>query len=238
MNLKSGANSRLGRALAISLALHGFVLSTAVSRPQLQQLPQALIVSLTSAFGGAPSLIPVSQPQASQPPAARETARALPRQPELVTREASVRATETAVAPRPEGAAAASGDAVAPLASAPQASTKGEPAQKDNTSASGPDADGVRQYRLSLASAARHFKRYPPRALEYGWTGRAEIALAIGASGAAQAPQLLRPSGHEELDRAALEMIARAAAVTELPSVLHGHAFAVKLPVLFDLEEE
>lgn len=105
------------------------------------------------------------------------------------------------------------------------------------TVGAGLDADGVRQYRVNLASAARRFKRYPAQALEKGWSGSAEVELAIAASGVAQPPRLMSSSGHELLDEAALTMIGRAAQATLVPASLSGRAFAVKLPIMFDLDE-
>ena len=101
----------------------------------------------------------------------------------------------------------------------------------------GPDADGVRQYRVNLATAARRFKRYPALALERGWSGSAQIEVAIAASGVPR-QRLMVSSGHELLDEAALEMIGRSAQATILPASLRGQAFVVRLPVFFDLEEE
>ena len=100
------------------------------------------------------------------------------------------------------------------------------------------DADGVRQYRVSLAAAARSFTRYPALALASGWSGRAQVELAVAAGGAPQPPRLMDSSGHPLLDEAALKMIGRAAQVTVVPPSLRGRAFVVKLPVVFDLDEE
>jgi len=95
------------------------------------------------------------------------------------------------------------------------------------------DADGLRQYRLSLASMARRFKRYPPQAEERGWVGTAEIHIAVGVSGITQPPQLARSSGHPALDEAAVDMLDQAAQRTSVPRSLLGQAFVVSIPVEF-----
>lgn len=53
-----------------------------------------------------------------------------------------------------------------------------------------------------------------------------------------QPPQLASSSGHELLDGAAIDMIGRAVQATRLPRQLRGQAFAFKLPVLFEIDEE
>jgi len=100
------------------------------------------------------------------------------------------------------------------------------------------DANGLRQYRLGLAAAARRFKHYPLQAQESGWRGTAEVSVAIAANGLAQSPRLLRSSGHPLLDAAALDMIGNAAQQTAVPASLRGQAFSVPLPVVFDLNAE
>ena len=100
------------------------------------------------------------------------------------------------------------------------------------------DAAGVRQYRISIATAARRFKRYPALALEKGWRGSAEVEVSVAGNGVPQPPRLTNSSGHELLDEAALTMIARAAHATLVPASLRGRVFAVTLPVEFDIDEE
>lgn len=102
----------------------------------------------------------------------------------------------------------------------------------------GVDANGLRQYRLGLAAAARRFKRYPPQAQENGWSGTAEVRIDIAANGVPQPPLLLRSSGHQHLDAAALDMIGNAAFHTIVPVSLRGQSFSVPLPVVFDLKGE
>ena len=100
------------------------------------------------------------------------------------------------------------------------------------------DAGGLRQYRLSLAAAARRFKHYPPLAVANGWSGTAEVGVAIGANGLTQPVQLLRSSGYALLDAAAVEMIASAALNTVVPASLQGRHFSIPLPVAFEADEQ
>jgi protein TonB len=48
---------------------------------------------------------------------------------------------------------------------------------------------------------------------------------------------LARSSGHEILDKAALDMLRQAAGRAVLPESLRGQNFAVLLPVVFEVEE-
>jgi protein TonB len=104
--------------------------------------------------------------------------------------------------------------------------------------ASGEAVDGLRGYRLAVASQARRFKRYPAQALASGWEGSADVRLEVGGDGRAQAATLSRSSGHDLLDRAALAMIDAGAERARVPESLRGRAFAIVLPVVFNLGEE
>lgn len=105
-------------------------------------------------------------------------------------------------------------------------------------SASGEAVDGLRGYRLALASQARRFKRYPAQAMASGWTGTADVRVEVRADGRPRASQVVKSSGHESLDRAAIAMIDAGALRARVPDSLRGKAFAVVLPVVFDLSGE
>ncbi len=104
--------------------------------------------------------------------------------------------------------------------------------------ASGDALDGLRGYRLSVASEARRYKRYPPQAMAAGWAGTAEVRLEVGGDGRPRAATVGRSSGYEPLDRAALTMIDAGALRARLPESLRGKTFAVVLPVVFNLDDE
>ena len=106
------------------------------------------------------------------------------------------------------------------------------------TRAEGVSADGLRQYRLSLAISARRFKHYPALARERGWEGTAEVALDVNALLPVPEVDLVRSSGRGVLDEQALEMMTQAARVTNLPQSLKGRDFRVLLPVQFSLESD
>jgi protein TonB len=106
------------------------------------------------------------------------------------------------------------------------------------TNASGEALDGLRGYRLAVAAQARRFKRYPQQAMASGWAGSADIRVEVGIDGRPHAATLVRSSGHEVLDRAALAMIDAGALRARLSDSLRGRSFAVVLPVVFNLDDE
>ena len=99
----------------------------------------------------------------------------------------------------------------------------------------GPDAAGLRQYRMSLAGEARRHKRFPEAARRAGLSGTAEVRIAVTSFD--RQAELTRSSGHVLLDNAALEMLRLAAARAPLPEALRGQQFTVLLPVVFEVED-
>jgi protein TonB len=71
-----------------------------------------------------------------------------------------------------------------------------------------------------------------------GWAGTAEVRVEVGRDGRPRPAAIVRSSGHEVLDRAALTTIDAGALRARLPDSLRGKAFAVVLPVVFNLDEE
>ena len=97
------------------------------------------------------------------------------------------------------------------------------------------DADGLRQYRIEIAAAARQFGRHAELARRSGLSGTAEVRVGVATDGRATA-NLARSSGHEALDDAAVEMLRGASARAFLPEPLRGRSFSVVLPVVFSLD--
>lgn len=74
----------------------------------------------------------------------------------------------------------------------------------------GLNGEDVRQYKISVSSAAKRFKVYPRLARERGWEGTAEIAIDTSSLSAAPEIVLLHSSGKKLLDEQALEMVSSA----------------------------
>lgn len=233
-------------AVAASLALHAMLLLAfphlSFFSRQAAPIPAPLVVRLAeekpqsapapvveepAPVLEAPSVLPASEPEwALKPkPKPKPVARARPL-PEAEraapTPQAAVPAATVEAAPATAPSPFAS---VAPLRSAP------EP-----TADQGNDAM-LAQYRLAIIAAARRYKRYPRAALDNNWIGKAEVRMAIGANGMIASMSIKSSSGHDILDREALDMIRKAKPLTPIPESLRGRDFAVDIPVIFSLEE-
>jgi len=143
----------------------------------------------------------------------------------------------------PEPAAAPADTAPAPSESVPRAaltpSARGPmPKRLATASAPGaPDAGTLAQYRLAVIEAAKRYKRYPRVALDNNWEGRVEVRMVIGVSGAIASLDVHASTGHEVLDREALDLIRQAKSQTSIPASLRGRDFAIEIPVIFSLRE-
>jgi protein TonB len=243
---------RLRFALLASLVFHLLLLWPALPRLPDRETPmlQATLRSPPPVPAAtAPSLPPAVAPMRSAGDTASGPAGGIaiaPRQPVLARKPFD----PPQPAPVPEAAAIPSAPVAvaAPVlpaatpspAAAPATPAAGSPtgALLTQANASGEPLDGLRGYRLSVASEARRFKRYPAQAMAAGWAGTAEVRLEVGGDGRPRAATVSRSSGHEPLDRAALTMIDAGALRARLPDSLRGKTFAVVLPVVFNLDDE
>ncbi len=216
------------RALSWSLAAHASILlalAPLLPREETAVPPaQRLLAHLRS----------VPEPNLAVPPAptfpapAKSTKSAT--YPTLVVQTKSA-ATEVPIPTAPP--VAPGGEPVAAVVSAPPSvALPPSPAEL-----AAPDAAGLRQYRLALASEARRYKRYPEAARRAGLAGTVEVRIQVAASGIALQTELARSSGHAQLDTAAVEMLRLAAERATLPEALRHRQFAVLLPVVFAVEE-
>jgi len=198
----------LVRAFLISLALHVFLFWP--SWPILREVPTGAVVTATlRSATSTPSNLP--DPARGTPPG---------------------KAPQGPPSP-PMPVAAAPAENADPIS----ISTAAAPARSDPAAGADLDAEGLRGYRVALAREMRRHKRYPVRAIAAGWSGTAAFRVAVSENGAAQVDRLTRSSGHDVLDDAAAQMLQLAAPATPLPAALRGRAFAIDLPVVFELPE-
>lgn len=106
---------------------------------------------------------------------------------------------------------------------------------EDATDVFSPAGDGEREYRLNLAREARRYKRYPAGA--DGRSAEGVVVVSVSVQIVAHRPEirLQQSSGDEALDRAALEMMGRAANVASIPLELQGRRFRIAVPVEYRL---
>lgn len=225
-------------AILASLLLHVLLLWPAPLRPPAQEARALLQATVRSPQ-------PLPGPELSKP----VPSRAVPPAPTPVPARSVTPSAQPLEVPRqlsvpaPSVTASASTAAAAPASpvpSSPAAATATAAVGSSLTAnaGSGEALDGLRGYRLAVASQARRFKRYPAEAKASGWTGSTEVRLEVGAEGQPRPATVSRSSGHEALDRAALTMIDAGAARARLPDSLRGRNFTVTLPVVFNLDEE
>jgi len=235
-------------AVAASLALHAVLLLTFpdltfLSR-QAAPIPAPLVVRLAEekpqsapvVEEPAPVLEAPSAPPESEPAWAL-TPKPKPKpKPKPVARARPLPEAERAAPPPPAAAPAAVVEAAPATAPSPVASVAPQRLAPEPTADQGDDAM-LAQYRLAVIAAARRYKRYPRAALDNNWNGKAEVRMTIGANGVIASMSIKSSSGHDILDRQALDMIRKAKPLTPIPESLRGREFAVDIPVIFSLEE-
>jgi protein TonB len=90
-------------------------------------------------------------------------------------------------------------------------------------------------YGREIAGAVAAHRRYPRLAQLREWQGTAVLQLELAADGQLTAVRVLISSGHEILDRQALDMVRAAVPLPPPPAGLSGRALAIDVPVVFRL---
>lgn len=225
-------------AILASLALHALLL---VAFPDLidtarraVNIPPQIIARLMEPE---PEPVPVAPAEEvrREPAPARKPAKPAPvltpPAPEPLAREMTIeKPTPPIEAPSsPAPAAAPPLAAVGPQTASPPQSPAQQPAPA-------PESLSRDQYKLQLIDEAVRHKRYPPLARDNNWQGVVGVNVAVAANGRPSVT-LKSSSGYEVLDRQALEMFAQAARTVPVPPALRGQAFALELPVRYNLED-
>lgn len=99
------------------------------------------------------------------------------------------------------------------------------------------DADALREFRMTLARAAKGFRRYPALARERNWEGVVRVQLEWGRGNGGAQVKVVEGSGYPLLDEQALAMLQQAVRRTPLPEGLQGRSFELILPVEFSLQQ-
>jgi len=240
-------------ALAASVVLHAALL---VGLPDLRTYSERPATAPLNArlVPGAPAAIP--EPPAAAPPPERRPeplARATPaRRPATAARiPAAIAPAERVEPPLPAAVTPAPSPAAEPAAAAaasirgaaggrdaPPALALGQPTLAPRAGDDALEAGSLAQYRLALIGAAKRLKHYPAQAIDRGVEGRVNVRLVVGADGGPATVTVRRSSGHEVLDRQAVETIRRAAAATPVPPALQDREIVVEIPLLYELKTE
>lgn len=116
----------------------------------------------------------------------------------------------------------------------------GDRGHGDNTSSfqtATADPEGIREYRLLLARAARQSKNSPALVTQFRWQG--EVVLAISKPLGAGVPtvSIATGSGQAPIDEQAVVLMTQAVRAASLPDSLQGEKFFILLPVHYHIEE-
>jgi periplasmic protein TonB len=122
------------------------------------------------------------------------------------------------------GAVTAAGPGASVTANDPRA-TAGSPVSEQT---------GAQLTQALLEALSPHF-RYPVVARQRGWQGEVQIAVRIDADGNLHNIRLARSSGYALLDEAALRSLTRIGRMPQVASWLQGHAFDLRVPVVYRL---
>lgn len=99
------------------------------------------------------------------------------------------------------------------------------------------DYDDARsRYGNSLWGAISKHKKYPKIAAMRNWQGEAIVELELDGNGKLKSKKIIQSSGHDVLDKQALEMVEKALPFPQPPEVLRGNNFTITVPVPFKLE--
>lgn len=213
----------LGRALLVSVALHLLLL---LGFDRAETMHPAAVPGLLQVLVGQRPAAPVPVPAAEAP-----HVRPQPARPLAVPQDSAPRAVPASAKPAAEAAAPPGAAAEAPVGTS---ATLGTVAERPPE---GLDADGLRQYRIDLATATRRFRAYPAIARSRGWEGTVELAVQSGPIMPVPSVRVTRSSGHAVLDEQALNMLAQAVRGVPLPESLRGRDLNIAVPIRFSLDD-
>lgn len=225
MRASTEQNRRLGYAIAVSILAHAIVLYGGL--PMLResfQEPMAPSPLVTR-------LVELPAPAEPAPAPLEEKKKAPAPRRDIPGPEATRPVAEPT--PLPEPAAQAP---QAPVE--PQAAAQSPPAPQPQVDARAVEAATAAQYRMQLiAHAQRNKPPYPRMARENNWSGDVVLEIVLRADGRAELG-LRRGSGHEVLDKLALDTYQQALRAVPVPATLQGRQVRLEpLRVIYNLTE-
>lgn len=234
--MRDGANRAFGYAVLASILLHALLL---LALPTLRELaaqlprpPGPLVARLVQAQPKPEPAAPVEQLR--KPPAAQKRP--------VAPRPVAKAAPAPIAAPLPQPAAAVVSEPAMPAPAAPAAPAAPGPVVRIEpqpaAAPAAPDPGVLDRYRLQILTAAARFKRYPRSAIDNNWEGEVVVRMTIGTDGRIAALGIKSSSGHEILDRQALEMFRIAKPFVLLPPELAGREFELELRAIYGLKDQ
>jgi protein TonB len=231
---------RLGTAVIASLAVHAAAMSLSLRAPRVSlfEPPAVLQLSLRELEVPPPAASP--EPASLAPPAPLAAKRIKPEP----RKHAPVPLARTSDPPAPSPAAnvaeeqvrasAPEGDVASP---APPPQPAWPPLAAQVPAPRVPSSELLSSYGQTISQALARYKEYPRIAQLRGWEGAVTMRLRVAPSGRLIEAKVQISSGHEVLDKQALEMTARAGRLPALPDGLRDREeVAVLVPIVFRLE--
>jgi periplasmic protein TonB len=124
----------------------------------------------------------------------------------------------------------------ASLASAPSsAETKSERAAAPMAGANSQNPNAVPDWKSQLVAKLERSKRYPSEAQSRGEQGIAQLAFSVDRGGGVHNARIVRSSGSSLLDRATLELVARAAPLPPPPPEIAGSQIPISVPIRYNV---
>jgi protein TonB len=99
----------------------------------------------------------------------------------------------------------------------------------------GVQVDLKERYLFEFRTWIEKYKRYPPLAHALGQSGRVEVSFKVLKDGHLEEIRVSGPSPFERLNRAALELLEKAAQFKPLPTELNQTELVVTLPIVYEL---
>ena len=249
--MHEGENRTFGVAVLASVVFHALLLSIFPALRESQSKPSVapgpIVARLVSPrAAAAPAPLPTEEKReerAAEEPPAPPVAKPLPSpaaKPAPVAKSVSkakaAPATSSAEQAKPAAETASAAAASPAAATAPGPVAKVE-AQPGAPAPAAEDGGSLEQYRVALITTARRYKRYPRAAIDNNWEGVVVVRMVIGANGMIATMSVKTSSGHEILDKQAIDMFTKTKPIVPIPPALRGREFAVELRTIFSLKE-
>lgn len=227
------ASRHWAMAGGLALAAHGGAAALALSLmtrvPETPTPDPVVLVELPADAGPVasetpqPQPVPVPQPAAMPKVEAPQARMPLPRDPVILPPPAEVARQAQPLAPPA-------------LASAPSAVPSTTRTPSPATGSSDPKAKQQEIDYLSLVSAhLNRRKHYPSEAKKARQQGIVTIRFTVDRDGNVSSVSIKRSSGHEILDRATLDLLARVAPLPRMPKSITRDSIIVSLPIDYSL---
>ncbi len=124
----------------------------------------------------------------------------------------------------------------ASVASAPSsAETMSDRAAAPTAGANSQNSNALPNWKSQLMAQLERNKRYPSEAQSRGEQGVAQLAFSVDRSGSVHNAHIARSSGSGALDRATLEMVARASPLPPPPPEVVGSQIPISVPIRYNM---